>query len=244
MALKRLAAAMAFMAAAGAGHVAAADFRLLVLDGAIVKWGPATAGTGADVSWSFVNSSVNSAKARNCAALVPLDGLAKSSHLPAQTLRDETQAAFEAWENVTALQFRYTPDASKADILIGAQGKPAGRAFTNVALSNNAAELALPGKDDVPATAARGIRSIRQALICLNPAQRWKAAMDGNLDVYDLRYTLTHEIGHAIGLDHPGSGGALMGFRYQEKFPALRDGDIAAAQKLYGVRRPMSAQGQ
>ena len=60
-----------------------------------------------------------------------------------------------------------------------------------------------------------------EPLICFNPLQKWKVGFDGNLDVYDMRYTLTHEIGHAIGLDHPGAAGALMGFRYDEKLKGL-----------------------
>ena len=43
-----------------------------------------------------------------------------------------------------------------------------------------------------------------------------------------------HEIGHAIGLDHPGAAGALMGFRYDEKLAGPTASDSGAAQKLYG----------
>ena len=80
------------------------------------------------------------------------------------------------------------------------------------------------------------LRPIRQALICLNPDQPWKIGFDGRLGIYDLRYTLMHEIGHAIGLDHPGASGALMGFRYDEKRDGLAPADIEAAQKLYGTQ--------
>ncbi len=58
---------------------------------------------------------------------------------------------------------------------------------------------------------------------------------DGNLAVYDLRYTFTHEIGHAIGLDHPDSAEALMAYRYDEHAQTLQPSDIAAAQRLYGA---------
>ena len=61
-----------------------------------------------------------------------------------------------------------------------------------------------------------------------------KVGFDGNLNVYDLRYTLMHEIGHAIGLDHPGSSGSIMGYRYDERVRQLQASDISAAQRLYG----------
>src|SRR5690606_1561780 len=57
---------------------------------------------------------------------------------------------------------------------------------------------------------------------------------DGNLDVYDLRYTIAHEIGHAIGLDHPGPAGQLMSYRYDEKQTGPQPGDINGAAMLYG----------
>jgi predicted Zn-dependent protease len=76
---------------------------------------------------------------------------------------------------------------------------------------------------------------IDQAYVCLNPKSRWKTGFDGNLDVYDLRHTFTHEVGHAIGLDHPDSTGAVMAFRYDERVRDLQPSDIAGVQRLYGA---------
>jgi hypothetical protein len=64
----------------------------------------------------------------------------------------------------------------------------------------------------------------------------WKVGFDGNLDVYDLRYTLEHEIGHAIGLDHPSPSGQLMSYRYDEGQSGLQSGDIKGAALLYGPK--------
>jgi len=69
------------------------------------------------------------------------------------------------------------------------------------------------------------------------PEKTWKVGYDGNLEVYDLYFTFLHEIGHTIGLDHPGASGEVMGFRYDERVRDLQDGDIEAVRRLYGERR-------
>jgi len=77
-------------------------------------------------------------------------------------------------------------------------------------------------------------------LICFNPLRRWKIGFDGNLDVYDLRYVLMHELGHAIGLNHPRARGQLMTHKYGEEFRALQPGDIHGIETLYGSSRQTS----
>ena len=79
--------------------------------------------------------------------------------------------------------------------------------------------------------------AIEQAYVCLSPQSRWKVGFDGNVDIYNLRYTFTHEIGHAIGLDHPGKSGSVMAFSYEERVQQLTPSDISAVQKLYGSRK-------
>jgi Zn-dependent peptidase ImmA (M78 family) len=78
------------------------------------------------------------------------------------------------------------------------------------------------------------VHSIKRASICLNPLKAWKIGFDGNLDAYDLRFTFMHEIGHALGLDHPEQRSQLMHFKYDESRTGLQAGDIAGAVKLYG----------
>lgn len=52
----------------------------------------------------------------------------------------------------------------------------------------------------------------------------------------DIEFTATHEIGHALGLDHVPSEDAVMNKRYPEhqKDFSLHHDDIAAIQNIYG----------
>jgi hypothetical protein len=193
-------------------------YRLLELDGYKVKWGEKTLGVGASISYAFADETMQFGDARNCSDLAPMRVLA-GQDLPFETLERETAAAFAVWEQAANLSFHQVYDARDADIILGAQGKPIGRAFANVTY--------LPGSK-------KGVRAIRQALVCLNPERNWKVGFDGDIDVYDIRYTLIHEIGHALGLDHPGPEGQIMGFRYTEAFDGLQPGDLRGIRQLYG----------
>lgn len=193
-------------------------YRLLELDGHRVKWGAPELGSGAVVSYAFAEEALRFQGARNCRDLAPMQALA-SRTLPVETLSRETAAAFRVWERAAGLTFRRVDDAGDADIVIGAQGQPRGRAFANVSYD--------PDPEGE-------IRSIERGLVCLNPEHAWKVGFDGDHDVYDLRYTLIHEIGHTIGLDHPGPSGQVMAFRYTEAFDALQPGDLRGVRRLYG----------
>jgi hypothetical protein len=196
-------------------------FRLLDLENQSVKWQSPRWGESAAVTYAFAAETTVTEGARNCARIEPAEAAYTPSHISRAAFRREVAAAFRMWEEVANITFRETGDARSADILIGAQGEPIGRAFTNVALK--------PGGTD-------GVKVIARSLICLNPRQSWKIGFDGNLDVYDLRYTIAHEIGHAIGLDHPSAAGQLMSYRYDERQPGLQLGDIKGAALLYGAR--------
>lgn len=193
-------------------------YRLLELDGYKVKWGEQRLGMGASISYAFADEALQFDDARNCRDLVPMKALS-GPDLPFETLVRETEAAFRVWERAADLSFHQVADVRDADIILGAQGQPRMRAFANVSYGPEEKE---------------GVRAIEQSLVCLNPDHKWKTGFDGDKDVYDIRYTLTHEIGHAIGLDHPGPSGQVMGFRYTEAFAELQPGDLRGIQRLYG----------
>jgi hypothetical protein len=199
-------------------HASDGGYRLLELDGYKVKWGDRRLGAGASISYAFAGKALRFDDARNCGDLAPIEALSGES-LSMETLKRETAAAFRVWERAAGLSFHQVDDARDADIILGAQGKPSGRAFANVSYTADPEE---------------GVRAIDQALVCLNPEHKWKVGFDGDEDVYDIRYTLIHEIGHAIGLDHPGPSGQVMAFRYTEAFEDLQPGDLRGVQLLYG----------
>lgn len=244
MRLKRWASTALIGLVAGTVPALAGDYRLLSLNGNFVKWGKPALGASATVTYAFAATTLTFKGARNCAAMAPFDKLAAASDSGVAELRRETRAAFDEWEQVSAITFKEVVRIEDAGIVIGTQGKPTGWAFSNVVPVTQTSDRpvtvqkALGDAGDkpekIPAAIAPDVDSIRQSLICLNPVKPWKVGFDGNLKVYDIRHTIAHEIGHAIGLDHPGASGSLMGFRYDEKIDGPQAGDIAAVQRLYG----------
>ncbi len=221
-----LAGLAAGLALLGSGVVRADDaktlvgFRLLDIERQSVKWANPTFGRSAVVTYALATGPVSTPGARNCAAMLSPAHAYQPSQITARQFRREVAAAFRMWEKVANIRFRETANPRTAGIVIGAQAVPIGRAFTNVELK--------PGTD--------AGKVIGRSLICLNPKQPWKIGFDGRLGVYDLRYTVAHEIGHAIGLDHPSAAGQLMSYRYDEKQTGLQPGDVRGAVLLYGAR--------
>jgi hypothetical protein len=241
---------LAIGAAAPAHAADAKGFNPLKLDGHVVKWGAPRLGVPARVTYAFARGPLDNTSARNCRAMDSLERVARESRLDLADIRGEAVAAFRLWEEASGISFQEVGSVGEANIVIGSQSSPRGYAFTNVQHARQV--TGLPGvaagidrglgkagsASDVTSEkrAAGGPRvsRITQSAICLNPAHRWKIGFDGDLGVYDLRYTFAHEIGHAIGLDHYVRRQSIMHFRYGETFQTLQPGDIEGVQWLYG----------
>ena len=199
---------------------ASETFKVLRYQGNLVRWQRPFEGGHAEITYKVLTGPQAFANAHNCRGMTAFDGLLAASGIARSTLDRELATAFAMWEAVTGLTFRKARRGEPTSILIGAQVDPAGWAFADVVYN---------------AESPQHIKTISQALICLNPKRRWKVGFDGNLKVYDLRYTFAHEIGHAIGLDHPLGSGQIMDHRYEERFSDLQPGDVMGATTLYGA---------
>ncbi len=217
----------AFAIAVPAVSARSADYRLLRMDGLLVKWGAPALGGGAEVTYGFVTAPVRFADAINCAAMGPMAALAPAWGGDPARLERVAAEAFAMWSGAADIAFRRAAAGETADILIGSQAAPRRIAFANVWHD--------------AAAAADGVAPLTRATICFNPELGWTIA-DGAPGAagQDLRTALAHEIGHAIGLDHPGATGALMGFEDQGALAGLRPGDVAGARMLYGPGAPVT----
>ena len=206
------------------GAASAADaesYKILRLDGNNVRWQP-VAGKPPVISYAIATQAMDFPGARNCQKLTAPDELLAASALTISTFRDEVAAAFAMWQKVADIYFREAESPAEADIVLGAQVDPTGHAFADVFYD---------------AASRDRLKPISKALVCLNPSKAWKIGFNGDLRTYDIRYTIAHEIGHAIGLDHPNGAGQIMGYRYEERFRQLQQGDVAGAVVLYGAAR-------
>lgn len=201
-------------------------FRRLHIDRLPVRWEPPRDAKPIILRYAIADRDLTDPEATNCGHMRAPSRLLINSRLGESAFMHAAAEAFSRWQDVAGISFEPAADVQSADIVIGEQGKPVGRAYTNVRLAQIWSGSGRP---------------IIAAWICLNPEQPWKIGYDGNLSVYDLVHTLTHEIGHAIGLDHPSGRGHIMSFRYDESRNGLSSGDVLGAIAIYGPRRPTEA---
>ncbi len=146
------------------------------------------------------------------------------------------------WENAADIKFTIEATDSR-------NVSPSGVAGDGISLITVAASpenVLLFAKDPMTESARtrvfynrRGF--ITEADIVLNPYQQFST--DGSAGTFDLEATLTHEIGHLLGLRHSAVLGAVMsaglarnagGIVASERRIDLSDADVAAARELYG----------
>ena len=224
--VQTIVAAAALILCAAVQVASAADFRLLELDGTYIKWGTPHFNTGATVSYALLTGDRRDPSAINCKEMTGLDGLLGRAGLHMATFGERLNSALSMWNAAADITFVPAASAATADIVIGAQAVPRGIAYTNIE------------HEPVPGSRFAGLG---QATICLNPMVAWRARGEGDGKTYELSRVLAHELGHAVGLDHPGPHGELMAYRYQDNLDALTEGDIAGIVTLYGVPASESA---
>lgn len=179
------------------------------------KWGSPVFGTGATVTWSFsgaIDCSLESVG--TCSSF--------ASFMPAG-FEAAVDAAFAAWSAVANLHFVHVADGGEALNAPGTSGdiRIGGHAFDGPG-GVLAHGYFPPANGD---TAAGDIH--------FDTAESWKLGWGGS--GFNVTQVLTHELGHALGLDHTDVAGSLMNPYYSEAFVGPQADDIAGMRHIYGI---------
>jgi len=172
--------------------------------------------------------------------------LSTSLHSPPTNIKSgsdvigATHRALQHWAAAGNIQFVETSSNAQA---ISPANSSDGISLITVAADN----AALFGTSECPGRTRVFFGpngSIAEADIALNPTQLFST--DGTFGTYDLEATLTHEIGHLLGLEHSAVLGATMQPRQAKNgvygLPALTgrtlaEDDRAGARSLYDSRK-------
>ncbi len=167
-----------------------------------------------NVTWSFANSTLSA------------DSADPFSSAITGAYQSAIQWALQQWASVSGLQFTQVADSSSADIRIG---------FADLNTSSTGiigqTSLQWDGSDDFVSD---------QVVRIEDPSQLGlTATSDGNFSYNGTQATLRqiamHEIGHALGLAHPGDSNAVMYAVATSSNQTLDSTDIAGIQSLYGA---------
>jgi len=176
-------------------------------------------GKGARITWTLLTEEFEDKTLRNCRRMTSVQKLFGNSHISIDEFKRETEQAFERWSAIADLEFRYTTDIAKANIVIGTQVDPNGWAYADYRTLEY--EAALP--------------RFSKGVICLNPAREWRL-VNGDDQSFTVIRTIDHEIGHLLGLDHPSDTAirGVMSHRFIDDFVVANEEEKAAVRLLYG----------
>ncbi|MEO9901176.1 matrixin family metalloprotease [Nisaea sp.] len=137
------------------------------------------------------------------------------SFITEDAFQTDITSAFAAWEDVANVQFKLVSDSSNVDIRIG--------------WANIDGEGGTLGAAIVPSSGP-----LDNVIIRFDRDENWFTGGSSPPSQTDFVYVATHEIGHAIGIDHSTDTSALMSEFYNRDISGLQADDIAAAEAIYG----------
>jgi len=159
-------------------------------------------------------------------------------------IREALRHSVRAWSEAASVGFEIVDSEAMSVSPKGIKGD--GTSLITTAVTADNLKL-FPQQSASPAAVTRVFRDVRgyisEADIVLNPFVRFSS--DGSFDTFDLQNTLTHEIGHLLGLEHSPVWGSIMYARASRSlgpayFRGSRDElpqvDSSAVRGLYGPR--------
>ena len=173
-----------------------------------VRWevDPLVHQAGATVTWSI-------ATANYLADYIQFDGFISDAQFISVI-----RAAFDAWEQVTNIDFVEVSDSSSVDIRLG---------FGDIDGSS--------GTLGVAYYSYNGSNELTQSFIEFDSAENWNLNIGSASWGISAYIVALHEIGHAIGIGHSGDSSAVMAAFLNNSLSGLTQDDIDAAQAIYGA---------